>query len=116
MTESPSEPFSAAAGEPAGPSSPPRRALTPVSEDPVEETPSPPAPGTLAINSRPWSEVTLDGKPQKRSPWVGPISAGPHQLELQAADGRSFSRSIEMEPGGSIALCWDFDAEAPCPR
>ena len=72
--------------------------------------------GMLFVNSRPWSELTVDGEPRGRTGWSGELAAGGHELELVTEDGRRHARSIDIPTDGELRLCWDFDLEASCTR
>ncbi len=103
--------------EPAPPSAPNRRAAAPASDpapaaepdEPVVDEPAddPAAeavatgPGTLRVNSRPWSQVIVDGKPYGVTPQRGiSLPAGTHTLELVNDEfGIKKTLQVEIKPG-----------------
>lgn len=108
---------------PGGAASPPARPTSPrvVAEPapPVATLPdapdTPPAPGTLLVNSVPWSEVLLDGKPRARTPWSGEVAAGEHVVHLTDRQGREREERLTVPPGGAVRYCWNFTVDAVCP-
>lgn len=74
------------------------------------------APGTLFVNSRPYSQVTLDGAQKGSTGWKGEVAAGKHSVKLDTADGRTITRQVVVPAGKVEKLCWDFDAESECER
>ena len=72
--------------------------------------------GTLFVNSRPWSNITIDGKAMGRVGWKGDLSAGRHMIVLETADGRTVSQELAVRAGRDTRFCWDFDMEAECAR
>lgn len=56
--------------------------------------------GLLRLNSRPWSQVSVDGKPMGNTPLMGvPLSAGTHQIELvNPSLGMTKKFEIEVAP------------------
>ena len=84
-----------------------------------EEPPAPSAAageGQVIVNSRPWSNVKLGGKKLGRTGWKGKLPAGSHTLTLTTADGRSKRLKVVVRKDGTSMECWDFDADAKCPR
>lgn len=63
--------------------------------------PTPPVaagPGTLSVNSYPWSKVMLDGKEVGNTPLSGiSVPAGHHELRLVFADGREHDQGIDVQ-------------------
>ena len=57
--------------------------------------------GTLRVNSLPWSEVFVDGKPVGNTPQMGlPLPAGRHKIKLVNTPlEMSKVFSVELEPG-----------------
>ncbi|MBN1770172.1 MAG: hypothetical protein JXB32_02830, partial [Deltaproteobacteria bacterium] len=90
----------------------------PEARSPVVEAPSPPpaAPtpassGTrLSVISRPWSHITIDGRPTgRRTPLVGhELSAGVHRVCLETDDGRRHCAPVQLEPGQTTRLTHQF--------
>ncbi len=109
--------------------------VTPIKSVPkVPQTPKPPpekivvtvatpdvpkvtAKGLLIVNSRPWSNITLDGvAAQRTGGWKREVSAGKHVLELQTADGLTAHQTVDVRATGETVFCWDFNLSAPCPK
>jgi len=89
----------------------------PVAEEPA--TPAPPAgPGYFKVNSRPWSEVWVDGQ---RIGQTGvpsfEVPAGPHTIRLVQPDSgqeRTYA-NVEVPLGATVNVgCWDFELQAAC--
>ncbi|MBK6686156.1 MAG: serine/threonine protein kinase [Deltaproteobacteria bacterium] len=89
----------------------------------VEVAPAPPAPatpnpveaagglGVLAVRTRPWATVALDGQPLGDGIIVGkPVTAGKHRLTLTPGEGGYEPRTIEVDirPGGVTKIFADF--------
>ena len=72
-------------------------------------------PGALTVNSRPWSNITLDGKPVGTT-FKGEVPAGRHALVLTTQDGRTKSASVTVREGAPTRFCWDFESDAECGR
>ncbi|GBC85605.1 hypothetical protein HRbin11_02055 [bacterium HR11] len=69
---------------------------------------TPPTPARLYVNSWPWSEVWIDGRRYGETPAVVTLPAGPHELEFRRPDGRSYRVPIELPPGGTLRVGYDF--------
>ena len=90
----------------------------------VQAAPAPPAPpapnpseaapgglGVLAVRTRPWASVALDGQPLGDGIIVGkPVTAGKHRLTLTPGEGGYEPRTIEVDirPGGVTKIFADF--------
>ncbi|MCC7539419.1 MAG: serine/threonine protein kinase [Deltaproteobacteria bacterium] len=73
--------------------------------EPVEEGP----PGTLSINTRPWSRVFLRNRLLGTTPIGGArVPAGSHRLRLVDRDGNTHNRSVRIPPGGNVRLFFDL--------
>lgn len=78
---------------------------------------SPVGKGMLSVNSRPWSNVILDGVPEGRTGnWKREMPEGRHEIVLSTADGRTVTKSVTVTAGGDTPLCWDFELGANCPK
>jgi serine/threonine-protein kinase len=78
----------------------------------VDETKRDPAPssGTLSINSVPWAQVSIDGRPIGHTPLRRvALPSGPHQVRLVDARAKTVSRRVTIEPGREAKLGVDFD-------
>ncbi len=102
-------PFSAAAAgmaEPVSvPEAPTERAAPPAgaaSPGPAARPRGPP--GTLVVNTEPWSRVTIDGRYVGQTPLPAvPLSPGPHVLVCTNPDtGLSHRETVVIPPGGRI--------------
>ncbi|MCS7311644.1 MAG: PEGA domain-containing protein [Acidobacteria bacterium] len=69
---------------------------------------TPPKPARLYVNTWPWSEVWIDGRRYGETPAVVTLPAGPHELEFRRSDGRSYRVSIELLPGKTLRVGYDF--------
>ncbi len=97
------------------------QARTPAEPLPAEPAtpPPPPGPGWFKINSRPWSDVWVDGEPmgQTGAP-VFEVAAGPHTVRLVRPNGgASHTLDVDVPASATVDLgCWDFERLAPCER
>ncbi len=57
---------------------------------------APPAKGTLFVNSRPYSQIYLNGRAKGRTPRTLDLSPGRYTVVLKRPDGTSMSRSVEV--------------------
>jgi len=65
---------------------------------------SPDGTGTLRLNSRPWTRVSLDGRPVGSTPLILEMPAGPHRLLLANEDFGIQGEQIEVEVGAGQTL------------
>jgi serine/threonine-protein kinase len=72
--------------------------------------------GELRVNSRPWSNINVDGKPAGRTPEVMELSAGRHSVVLTTSEGRRHEETLTIRANKTETRCWNFDLEAPCKR
>lgn len=100
---------------------PPRRVPAapppPVVEEEVEEPPAAIPSGSpvmIKINSRPWSEVFINGSSLGTTGYVGEIAPGNHALRLVSRDGKVLERQLVVHGGQPMLVCWDFDLESTC--
>ena len=114
---------------PAPPEHPPEPAPEAVVADVPDATPEPepepppappvarrPAPkGSLFLNAVPPGKVVVDGSDVGPTPVTLTLPAGDHEVVL-SRDDREVFRRIRLDAGGTERFCWDFRAEAPCPR
>ena len=99
---------------PSPPPSTPSSEPTPPPEPAAPESAGPP--GRVFINSQPYSVVSIDGTEVGRTPVRGrELSPGTHRLSFRSSTGKTVRRTIEVAPGQTVRLCWDLEAEAPCP-
>lgn len=70
--------------------------------------------GTLGVNSRPWSYVSLDGESVGRTGRFHELPAGRHEVRLQTADGRTHSARVRVVADAKEVYCWDFAKSAEC--
>ena len=70
--------------------------------------------GNLGVNSRPWSYVSIDGESVGRTGRFHELSAGPHEVRLQTADGRSHQARVRVVADERKVYCWDFGKDAEC--
>jgi serine/threonine-protein kinase len=68
------------------------------------------APGTLSINTRPWSKVYVGGRLLGTTP-IGEASvpSGSVRLRIVDRDGRTFSRTVDVGAGASESVFYDLD-------
>jgi len=67
-------------------------------------------PGRLSINTRPWSKVYVGPRLLGTTP-IGEASvpSGTVRLRIVDRDGRTFSRSVRVNPGGDESVFYDLD-------
>jgi serine/threonine protein kinase len=73
-------------------------------------------PVNARINTRPLSQLSIDGEDVGSTSWSGELSPGEHTLEMTARDGRVHQTEITVISDTEYTLCWDFDSEGPCSR
>lgn len=104
---------------PAPAESEPETEVEPESEQPAPGPATPSAPrspatkgglGTLVVYTVPWSIVFIDGRDTGRTtPLVAyPLSAGSHELRLQAATGQVHEQRIEVVAGQTVRVTRRF--------
>ncbi len=71
---------------------------------------APGTPGTLVVSSVPWARVFVDGQDTGRNtPLMGfKLPPGPHQIGLQTQDGRTHTRTVNVQPGKTIRVVQRF--------
>lgn len=84
----------------------------------VPETPKVKEKGKIAVNSLPWGTVYLDGVEQGPTPLTLDADVGAHSVRVQASQGDVWhEQRVTVEAaGGTVRLCWDFEADAACAR
>lgn len=115
------EPTPASRGIDRGPNKDRRSKGRPKVVPPAEPVPAPVTPspgvaapsglGVLAVRTRPWASVALDGQPLGDGIIVGkPVTAGKHRLTLTPGEGGYEPRTIEVDirPGGVTKIFADF--------
>jgi hypothetical protein len=71
----------------------------------------------LFVNTRPAGTVRVDGSEFAATPLDRKLPPGPHRVELSRPDGSdAVTRTFDLQPGADVRFCWDFEADAPCPR
>lgn len=70
----------------------------------------------VAINSRPWSTLKVDGDDVGHTLWKGQLNPGTYTLHMVTNDGRTRQVSWTVPTSGPARFCWDFALEAPCQR
>ncbi|MFM7201594.1 MAG: protein kinase domain-containing protein [Myxococcota bacterium] len=78
-----------------------------VSPAPAEPAKPEVSPGTVFINSDPWSEITLNGQ-QYDAPYRGKLPAGRYAVKLKASSGEEYAFTLEVPSGGSVKKVWSF--------
>ena len=68
------------------------------------------------INSRPWSNLTLDGVAKGRVGWKGSLTPGSHTVSLTTQDGRTHTETISVTADNRVTYCWDFNVGNHCSR
>jgi tRNA A-37 threonylcarbamoyl transferase component Bud32 len=91
---------------PATPEPEPDPAVEPVTEAPTV--------GHGYINTRPFSNLVLDGVDRGLTGWNGELSPGDHSYTLTTTDGRTHSGTIAILAGEPTRFCWDFNTGADC--
>jgi len=67
--------------------------------------------GSLHVQTRPPTEVFVDGRSQGRTPWAAPIqlAAGSYVVEMRDAKvGIRYSQKVDLKPGGSVTVDKSF--------
>jgi serine/threonine protein kinase len=72
--------------------------------------------GELRMNSLPWSNMTVDGKPAGRTGRPIELSAGRHTVVLTTSDSRRHEETLTVRANKTETRCWNFDLEAQCKR
>ncbi len=77
----------------------------------------PAAQGAISVNTRPWSEVRLDGREIGTTP-IGelPVAAGTHELIFVDRDGREHRATVDVGPGETTRVFRDLAAPVDAPR
>ncbi|MCA9492910.1 MAG: serine/threonine protein kinase [Myxococcales bacterium] len=106
------------APEPAAPVPAPEPAPAPM---PVPEpTPDPePARVPVKVLSVPRSvkaTLSVDGRSMGSTPWTGALTPGGHRLTLEPESGAPHTWNQDFQGSGQITFCWDFAANAVCPK
>ncbi|AKF10280.1 serine/threonine-protein kinase [Sandaracinus amylolyticus] len=67
-------------------------------------------PGHLSINTRPWSKVYVGSRLLGTTP-IGEanVPSGTVRLRIVDRDGRTFSRTVRVQPGGDESVFYDLD-------
>ncbi len=78
--------------------------------------PPPLTPVRVVIQSMPYSEVFIDGRPFERTPVSVTVEPGPHNVLLETSDGRRKEQEVAFREGMPSPWCWDFDRNAKCSR
>ncbi len=87
----------------------PAAVVTPVAP-PVAET------GMVIVNSRPYSDVTIDGTPRGSTSFRGELPAGDHTVVLLRPTGESHTLTVTAVSNQETSYCWDFAQGAACRR
>ncbi len=74
-----------------------------------------PVPVEVFIGSKPWAELYVDGRPQRRTPRTLALLPGVHAVRLVTQDGTEKLVDLAVPPQGGTRFCWDFHEEADCP-
>ena len=69
---------------------------------------------TLFLNTFPFSNVTIDGKKEGRTPWTGMCGEGTHTVAFKTGNGRKKIHKFTVRDGNKINYCWDFKVGASC--
>jgi tRNA A-37 threonylcarbamoyl transferase component Bud32 len=93
---------------------PPAVPAAPAVAAPVRTVPRRAAVAQLAVNSRPWSEVYVDGSKMGTTAWSGEVSSGVRSVRLVTPDGRSHEQRVDVAGDGPVTVCWDFTLESTC--
>ena len=77
----------------------------------LPELPKEPA---LSVDTDPsGAALTIDGKDRGRSPWLGPLAAGPHQVVARMEGRREVATEFNMPKGRDLSLRLDLPAAQP---
>jgi serine/threonine protein kinase len=76
----------------------------------------PPSEVDVFIQSRPWSEFSIDGHPYGRAGRTVKLTPGDHLVRLVRPDGQEKTHELVVPPQGGTKFCWDFEQEAECRR
>lgn len=70
-----------------------------------EEQPRPAAPGTLAVASRPWGRLLVDGRPMGNTPKPAlSLSAGRHTVRIERDGFLPFEQTVRIRSGQTLRL------------
>jgi serine/threonine-protein kinase len=97
---------------PEGDASPPPEATTKTTRPTIVR---PQGKGTLFLNTRPWSKVTIDGRDHGTTPLIDvELPAGSHAVRLTDADGVAHSRRVKIVADQATKVFYDLgQAAAP---
>ena len=119
----PPEPPVAPPAAPAAPVAAPVAAPTPPPAAPVVAPPAPEPPaapaadakGMVILNSQPYpQDILINGESLGRGGKRKELSVGSYNVTLFDGDGRSKSRTIRVQDGGTTKFCWNFRDEKDC--
>ena len=83
----------------------------------TEEVAAPRGTGFFKVNSRPWSEVWVDGARHGQTGVPSfEVSAGRHVVKLvRPDDGAEKVAEVDVPVGATVSVgCWDFERRAGC--
>ena len=69
--------------------------------------------GWLSVNTRPWSEVSLDGKHIGMTPLRHQISPGKHEVKVTFAHGETQTRKVNVEPDKTVRVALSASGQKP---
>jgi serine/threonine protein kinase len=100
------------------PSLPVEATPSPAAPETVAPTPSPPPPptpeppGALLVVVRPWADVSVDGVPVGETPLKEiPLEPGPHQVLLTHPDYQPYPRRVSIRSGETLRLVVDLSVD-----
>ncbi|HJN72515.1 MAG TPA: serine/threonine-protein kinase [Myxococcota bacterium] len=86
--------------------------------EPAPEEATEPAAATVQayINTKPWSDLSIDGVSKGTTGWKGSLAIGTHALSFTSQDGETITQTVTVKPGAPFRHCYDFAAQGPCAR
>lgn len=106
-----------AAPRPEAPSPPTRPVEAPIA--PIAVTPGAPPvseTGMVIVNSRPYSDVSIDGAPRGPTSFRGELPVGDHTVVLTRPTGETHALTVTAVSSQETSYCWDFAQGAACRR
>ena len=83
---------------------------------PKKKEKDPSVTGSVALVSKPYGDVYLDGKKVGTTPHRGKYPAGEYEMLIEDKSGRKHKQKLINRANRTTKLCWDYDSDAICSR
>ena len=72
--------------------------------------------GFLYINSKPYGDMTINGRSYGRVGFQRPgeLGADTYQVQITSRDGEQQVVTFELDAGETLYYCWDFHNDTTC--